>query len=163
MPEVIVARTIFMLIFLGLFRLCWAAEKPDFSGSYTLDETKSKLSETRRMVSKSLKVEQTAEKITITREYTHRSGESVSHTEELTLDGKVNKVTVRNRTREVQVNWSDDGEKLIFTSETEFERQGRSIKIQSKEKWTLEGNELNIESTNSSPRGERSATLLYAK
>ncbi len=157
------ARTFFLLLILGLFSLCWAADKPDFSGSYTLDEAKSNLSETRRMASKSLEVKQTAEKITITREYTNRSGESVSHTEELTLDGKVNKVTVRNRTREVQVRWSDDDEQLIFTSEIEFERQGRSIKIQSKEKWTLDGNTLTIESTNSSPRGERSATLLYTK
>ncbi|MBD3374371.1 hypothetical protein GF406_04980 [candidate division KSB1 bacterium] len=157
------ARTIFMLIFLGLLSLCWAADKPDFSGSYTLDETKSKLSETRRRVSKHLEVKQTAEKITITREYINRSGESVSHTEELTLDGKANKVTVRNRSREVQASWSDDGAQLIFTSETEFERQGRSIKIQTKEKWALDGNKLTIVSTNSSPRGERSATLLYTK
>jgi len=143
----------------------FAAAKPDFSGKWTLNESKSNMGEGSFMSAAKLSISQTGNTLTIDRTRTGRDGEERTTSETLTMDGKENINEGENRTTSTTVTWSDDGTSLIIKSKREFTRQGETFEMNSTETWTLAegGKILSIKSESSSQRGDRTATLVYDK
>lgn len=155
----------FILFILGLV---YAAEKGvDFSGVWAFNESKSNLGDdNRRRGDSKLTVKQEDNLLTVDRVRQNRQGEEVTTNEKFTLDGKESK-NMGPRDREIItiVNWTADKKGLIFKSTRSFERQGETFEIKSEQTWSLsdDGKTLTIESTSTSPRGERKATYVYDK
>ena len=146
----------------------FAADKANFSGEWSLNEDKSEMGDGGRGFGRAatkLVVTQEADKITIARTSQGRDGEERVREETLTLDGKENEIEgFRGSTRKVTATWSDDGKTLSMSSHMEFERDGQSFEMTSTEVWSLkEAKVLSIESTRSTPNGERKSTLVYEK
>jgi hypothetical protein len=143
----------------------FAADKPDFTGQWTLNESKSDLGEGGSFAAIKMTVTQKGNSLTIERTRTGRDGEERTNSETFTMDGKENIVEGENRTTTSVVTWSADGSALTIKAKREFERQGETFEMNSTEVWTLAegGKTLHIKSESSSQRGERSATLVYDK
>lgn len=151
--------------FLTLSTTSVAAQNPDFTGKWKFNETESTMGEGRFFAADEMSVTQDGKTITIERTRAGRDGQMRTTSETITLDGKEN-VEEREYGKSTYIaSWSDDNNSLIIETETEFQRQGDTFKMSRKEIWSLDkgGNPLNIESTSSSQRGTRSATLVYDK
>lgn len=141
------------------------AQSPNFSGAWTLNESKSTLPEMgfRRPASK-ITVKQDNLSLNAERVSTGRDGEERITTEKVTLDGKVSEnVVFQDRTRKSTASWSADGKVLEINSSMTFEMNGESRDIKSSEKWKLSAdkNTLTIEATNQGRDGEIKSTLVY--
>lgn len=145
--------------------LCSFAANPDFSGQWTLNESKSEMGEGRFFSAPKMKVTQEGNTLTIERTRTGRDGEERTTSETLTMDGKDNVVSGDNRNSVTTVTWSEDGSTLTIKSKREFNRQGETFEMNTTETWTLsgDGKTLTIKSDSSSGMGDRSATLVYDK
>jgi hypothetical protein len=143
----------------------FAAKNPDFTGKWKFNETESTMGEGRFFAAEEMTVKQEGNTITIDRTRTGRDGQMRTTTETITLDGKEN-VSERERgTTTYIATWSEDNNSLIIETETKFSRQGETFTMNRKEVWSLDkgGKVLTIQSTSSSQRGDRSATLIYDK
>ena len=142
-----------------------AKEKTDFTGDWTLNESKSDLGEGRMFSTSKMTVKQEGNTIIIERTRSGRDGQERTMSETLTTDGKENTSKSENRSSTSTAEWSDDGTTLTIKSNMEFNRQGETFQIKRSEIWTLgeEGKILKIQSDSSSSRGERSVTLVYDK
>ena len=142
-----------------------AKENTDFTGDWTLNESKSDLGEGRMFSTSKMTVKQEGNTIIIERTRSGRDGQERTMSETLTTDGKENTSKSENRSSTSTAEWSDDGTTLTIKSNMEFNRQGETFQIKRSEIWTLgeEGKILKIQSESSSSRGERSVTLVYDK
>jgi len=145
--------------------LSFAGEKTDFTGQWTLNESKSDLGEGRFMAAVKMSVTQDGTSLTIERIRTGRDGEERTNSETLTMDGKACINEGENRKTTSTVTWSDDGTTMTIKSLREFNRQGETMEMNSTEVWTLseDGKTLKLQSDTSSDMGERSVTLIYEK
>lgn len=142
-----------------------AADNPDFSGQWTLNESKSDLGEGRFFSAPKMSVKQEGNTITIERTRSGRDGEERTTSQTLTTDGK-EQVSEGERGNTTSVaSWSDDGTTLTIKTKREFSRQGETMEMNTTETWTLAdgGKTLTIKSESSSSQGDRSATLVYNK
>ena len=142
-----------------------AAEKINFSGEWTLNESKSEIGEGRFRSSPKISVKQNENIIVIERTRAGRDGQTRVTTDEITLDGKVVENKNENRSSKTTAEWSDNGNSLTIKSDMVMSRQGRTFEFKSVEIWQLsgDGNTLTIKSSTSSSRGESSVTLVYDK
>ncbi len=162
-----------LMAFVFLFSMILIAEegKVNFSGTWSFNKDKSEAGGDGgrgpgRMASSKLVVKQEKDKIVIERTGQGRGGETFTQKEELTLDGKENKVEgFGGRERTVVVKWTDEGKTLTISSRMIFERNGEEFEMKSSEVWSLdnEGKDLVINSTRNTPRGERKSKLVYTK
>jgi len=145
--------------------LSFAGEKTDFTGQWTLNESKSDLGEGRFFAAVKMSVTQEGESLTFERTRTGRDGEERTSSETLTMDGKECINEGENRKTTSTVTWSDDGTTMTIQSVREFNRQGETMEMNSTEVWTLseEGTILKLQSDTTSGMGERSVTLIYEK
>lgn len=143
----------------------FAAKNPDFTGEWTLNEDNSDFGDGPAFAAIKIVVKQEGNTITIERTRMGRDGEERTSSETLTMDGKENINENERGTSSSVVSWSDDGSNLIITSNREFNRDGQNFGMNTKEVWTLseDGKILKIQSDTSSPRGERSVSLIYDK
>ena len=139
--------------------------KVNFSGEWSFNEAKSNIGEGRFMASLKLTVKQDGNNLTIERLRTGRDGQERKSTQELTLDGKESEYNAGRGTRKSTVTWSDDGLALTIKSTMVFDRNGETMEMKSVEQWKLSdgGKILSIDSSSSTPRGERKATMVYDK
>ncbi len=140
--------------------------KVDFSGEWSFNESKSNMGEGRfRGASSKLTIKQEGNNLTIERLRTGRDGQEMTSTQELTLDGKESENTAGRGTRKSTLTWSDNGKALTIKSTMVFDRDGETMEMKSVEQWKLTdgGKILSIESSSSTPRGERKATMVYDK
>ncbi|MCD6565436.1 MAG: hypothetical protein J7K53_05790 [Bacteroidales bacterium] len=139
--------------------------KVDFSGEWFFNESKSDMGEGRFQTSLKLTVKQEGNNLTIERLQTGRDGQEMKITQKLTLDGKESKNTARRGTRKSTATWSDNGKTLTIKSTMAFDRGGETMEMKSVDQWKLSGGGkiLSIESSSSTPRGERKATMVYDK
>jgi hypothetical protein len=149
--------------------ICTAAtiiQKSNFSGEWTFNESKSDLGQFGgRFTPKKIKVEQKEDGLSIER-VSSINGEDRTTTEKLSLDGKESENTVfGNSKRKSTVKWADDGNGLIVSSVTSFDRNGEIMEIKSTDKWKLinDGKSLLIESTSTSSMGSNTMKILYDK
>lgn len=152
-----------MAFFLTIPSLSFAGEKVDFSGKWTLNESKSDLGEGRFRAAAKMTVMQDGDALTVERTRTGRDGQERTASETFTMDGKESINEGENRKSTSTVTWSDDGSTMTIKSIREFSRQGETFEMNSTEVWTLaeDGKILKIQSDTSSARGERSVTLFY--
>ena len=137
----------------------------NFSGQWTLNDSKSDLGGGGFGIGKKLNITQDGNNLTIERTVANRNGEERTMTGKYTLDGKESNNSMGNRTSKSVLTWSADGKTLTITTNTTFERNGQSMTSKNVEVWTLGngGNTLNIDHTMKSSRGERHSTLVYDK
>jgi hypothetical protein len=142
-----------------------AAEKINFSGEWTLNESKSEIGEGRFRPSTKISVKQKENILVIERTRSGRNGQTRVTTDELTLDGKVVESKSEYRSSKTTAAWSDKGNSLTIESDMVMSRQGQTFEMKRVEIWQLsgDGNTLTIQSSTSSSRGERSARLVYDK
>jgi len=139
--------------------------KVNFSGTWTLNESKSTIGEGRFRLSSMIVAKQDENNLELQRTRTGRDGQPVTLTEKLTLDGKESVSEGENRTTKTTANWSEDKKNLIISSTMSFTREGQTTEIKSDETWQLseDGKTLTIKYHSVSPRGERNDVLVYDK
>ena len=139
--------------------------KVNFSGEWSFNESKSDMGEGRFPATSKLTIKQEGNNLTIERLRTGRDGQERKSTQELTLDGKESESDTGRGTRKSTVTWSEDGKTLTIKSTMLFDRDGETMEMKSIEQWNLTdgGKNLSIESSSSTPMGEREATLVYDK
>ena len=161
------ALTIIILgsFFLIPLKAIAASEKVNFSGEWTFNKAKSNTAIHQVIFLGAFKLLQKGNELTIERLSMNRDGQEMKSTEKYTLDGKECENTTRNRTRKSIVTWSEDGNSITISSKMVFDRNGQTMEIKIIEIWKLEdgGKSLSIESSHSTPMGERKATLIYDK
>jgi hypothetical protein len=142
-----------------------AGKKADFTGTWTLNESKSTIGEGRFRLSTMIVAKQDGINLELERTRTGRDGQPVTQTEKLTLDGKEILSEGENRTTKTTAAWSEDGKSLIISSTMTFTREGQTTEVKSQETWNLsdDGKTLTIQYHSSSPRGERNDVLVYDK
>lgn len=156
-------------LLLGVFLLVpatsFAAGDEDFSGKWTLNESKSDLGEGRFGAASKMSITQEKETITLERTRAGRDGEERITSETISLDGKENLSETENRKTVSVATWSADKSALTIKSTIEFNRQGEIMEIERTEILSLseDGKVLSIQSAMVSERGDRSVTLVYDK
>lgn len=156
----------------------------DFSGTWTLDVSKSKLDERARIESMKMTVSQTAKDISVATETKRqappegapgRPGGGMgrggmgggNNTFTYTLDGKETKTEVNGPMGAMPVTLKaiNEGGKLILSSSRTFSGQMGEITATTKEVWSLsaDGKTLTAEREQQSPRGTNTSTLVFVK
>ena len=143
------------------------AQKANFSGNWTFNEGKSQLGEGRfRSPASKLTIVQKDSTLNMERTVKRMDGEESTLNEKFTFDGKVCENTgFMNNVKKSTLAWSADNKTLTISSSSVFERDGNTMEIKSTEVITIsdDGKTLTINTTNTSPRGERKQTLVYDK
>jgi len=157
-----------------------SAKAANFSGTWTLDVSKSKLGDRNMIESQSLAVVHTEKDIKITpttkrmapadgggggRKGGGMGGGDVTTT--YTLDGKETTVEMDSPRGKVPVKFTgkSDGAKLWLGSSRTMNTQAGEMTMTSKETWWLsaDGNTLTIDGESTSPRGTNSTQKVFTK
>jgi hypothetical protein len=135
-----------------------AADKPNFSGTWTAQMDKSDFGMMPPPQSMSRKIEHAEPEMKITTTQKGERGENTSESK-FTTDGKEATVKMRNREAKLKAKW--DGEKLIVESKSEF----NGAELTQKETWSLSenGKMLTISNDINSPMGATTVKLVFAK
>ncbi len=142
------------------------AQKPNFSGDWKLNESKSELGEMGGRAALTFKVDQKENDIAITRTTPDfGGGDPMTTSMTLSYDGKVTESAgFGGSVRKSTAKWSDDGKSLVVNSIMNFERDGQSMEIKGTETWSLTNEGLlSVVSFSSSPRGEFTTKAVYSK
>ncbi|MEJ7624000.1 MAG: hypothetical protein WKF34_08390 [Pyrinomonadaceae bacterium] len=174
--------------FVAMFALAIGAsaqKSANFSGTWVLDKTLSKLGERNNIESQTLTVSQTDKDIKVSTS-TKRMAPPASApagggggrmggggmgagdmTASYTFDGKETTVEMDTPRGKVPVNYMGklDGGKLMLSSSRTMNGPNGEIKMSSKETWSLsaDGTTLTVESESTGMRGTTSATKVFKK
>ena len=158
-------------LFLIAFSTDLNAQKANFSGSWSFNESKSDLGQPAGGgggrafgAGGSLNIKQDANNLTVDRVMS-RQGEQRTNTYKYALDSKESVNTTNRGSSRSVAKWSSDNKSLtIFTTST-FEMNGQKREFKSEEVWTLAegGKSLVINSTRSTRQGERKTKMVYDK
>ena len=162
------ARPLIMigLSFLLLSQLSAQSCAANFSGTWVLNESKSKLGDGPfRMAASSLNVKQDGNNLTIERAMSGPDGQEMKMSGKYTLDGKeCENAGMMDMKTKSKVNWSADKKSITIASVTIFNMNGDNMEMKSTEIWALDGDKtLKIEATNDTPDGEKKTTIIYDK
>jgi len=152
-------RILFLLASL-LVSVIVSAQTPDFSGTWTLNKTNSKLNDQFSMAPKDMIVIQTANDLD-TEKHSSFQGNDFTIKDKFTLDGKecVNPGWQDSQKKSTAV-WSDDKASLKITTKFPMGDNGEMTII---EVYQLKENHLVIESSASSSFGDVAETLVFDK
>ena len=140
------------------------AGKTNFSGSWVINEAKSNLGDGPRMGGGDFTAKQDGNMLTVERTFTNRDGESVTSLMKYTLDGKESLNTSQRGDSKSVASWSADGKTLTISTSRTFNMNGETRTMQSVEVWTMtDPKTINIQSTMTTPNGERKLTMVYDK
>lgn len=138
--------------------------KVNFSGNWVLNEEKSNLGDNQRMGGGNFIASQEANLLNVERTRTNRDGETVTTTMKYTLDGKESINTSTRGDSKSVASWSADGKTLNISTARTFEMNGETINMKTVEVWTLTNpTTITIQSTATTPNGERKMTMVYDK
>lgn len=149
-----------------LFAFAVKPERANFSGEWTLNEGKSDLGQFGQFATRSIKVEQKADAIVISRTAPGFDGGDQVSTETLTFDGKVAESTVfGNSKRKATAKWSADEQKFISDYAILLEFDGQANEIKGTEEWTLSdgGKTLTVVGSSTSPFGDATTKSVFVK
>ena len=163
-------KTLFTLVLVASLMAMAPADsavKTDFTGEWTLDQSKSNLGEFGAfMAAAKLSVKQAADAITIVRNQTSPMGESVT-TDKLTVDGKETTSTggMEGSVRKATVKLAADGNSFTVSSNTKMNFNGDTFEIAATEVWSLsaDGKTLTIDNTSTTPMGANTIKAVYTK
>lgn len=165
---------------LSLLAISASAQTPNFSGTWTLDISKSKLGDRNMIAEQTLTVVETAKDITVT-PATKRTappdgagnggrpggmgGPETAST--FTLDGKGKDVTIDSPRgpSTATLTGKAEGGKLTLTTSRSFDGPNGPMAMTTKETWELssDGKTLTINTERTSPRGSESTTKVFTK
>jgi hypothetical protein len=138
----------------------------NFSGSWTLNESKSTLGDGPRMSPTSMTINQQEGLISIDLVRPSFDGGDMNLSEKYTLDGKesVNEGMMNSSVKTI-TTWSDDKKELRFAKIIVFDMNGEIMEMKSTEAWGIsdDGKTLTVKSAMTSPMGEINLTLVYDK
>ncbi len=135
--------------------LLHAADKTNFTGTWTLNSDKSELGE-RGRADLMRTVKQEENKLTVESKSTGRDGEERTTTSTYTLDGKESvNPGFGNSERKSVVKWIEEGKKLSIKTTMEFNRNGESRVFETTETWELSSDGKTLTVISSSQRGDR--------
>jgi len=138
----------------------------NFSGSWALNESKSKFGDAQfRMAASILTVKQEGNNLSIDRTLSTPDGQEMKMTGKYTMDGKEceNSGFMESKTKST-VKWSADNKSITIASSTVFNMNGDNMEMKATEIWTLDGDKiLKIETSNTMPDGEMKTSLVYDK
>ena len=159
----------FMLIGLALLftaQLSAQTGAVNFSGTWALNESKSKFGDAQfRMAASLLTVKQEGNNLAIDRTSSGPDGQEMKTTGKYTLDGKESEnAGFMDSKSKSTVKWSADGKSITIASTTVFNMNGDNMEMKATETWTLDGDKiLKIETSNTMPDGEMKTSLVYDK
>lgn len=140
--------------------------QPDFSGSWTFNESKSTLGEGPMMSATSMTINQQADLISIDLVQPSFDGGEMKRSEKYTLDGKesVNKGMMDSSIKTI-TTWSDNKKELNFAKAIVFDMNGEKMEIKITDEWIIsdDGKTLTVKSAMSSPMGDTNQVLVYDK
>jgi Tol biopolymer transport system component len=140
------------------------AGKTNFTGSWALNEEKSNLGDGPRMGGGDFTAKQDGNLLTVERTFTNRDGQSMTSFMKYTLDGKESLNTSPRGDSKSVASWSADGKTLTISTTRTLNMNGETRNIQSVEVWTMtDPKTINIQSTMTTPNGERKLTMVYDK
>lgn len=159
------------LLLIGIFIFTssvTSAQKVNFSGTWTYNETKSIIGQEGgpRGAAVKMTIRQDGNNLAIEKTTRRQSGEENISNEKYTLDGKeCENPTFGDNTKKSTATWSEDKKSLTITSKVVFEREGQQMEINTTEIITLSSDKKNltIDYTSKSARGERKNTFVYDK
>ena len=160
-------KTLMVVVITMLFCSVASAQSPvNFSGNWAFNESKSNLGDgPMRMAPITIAVTQEGNNLSTERTMTGRDGNEIKMSGKYTLDGKeCENSGFMNMKMKSTVTWAADKKSFTIASTTVFNMNGESMEMKSTEIWKLEGDKtLKMESTNTTPNGEMSRTLVYDK
>ncbi len=145
-----------------------AAAKPNFSGTWALDATKSECGQ-RGCNAETMTVKQDGDKLTVERKTTGPQGGENTSTDTYTADGKEGDFTMNMMRNEVKgkrtSKWSADGKALEVHDKASLDTPNGAMTIDSTSTWTLsdDGKTLTIEGTRTTPRGDQKFKRVFNK
>ena len=140
------------------------AGKPNFTGTWAINEEKSNLGDGPRMGGGDFTAKQEGNLMTVERTFTNRDGQTMTSIMKYTLDGKESLNTSQRGDSKSVANWSADGKTLTISTSRTFNMNGETRTMQSVEIWTMtDPKTINIQSTMTTPNGERKLTMVYDK
>ncbi|MBI5008563.1 MAG: hypothetical protein HZB98_02700 [Bacteroidia bacterium] len=155
---------IFILIVTGPSFLNAQTGKINFSGSWAINEEKSNLGDGPRMGGGDFTAKQEGNLLTVERTFTNRDGKSMTSIMKYTLDGKESLNTSQRGDSKSVANWSADGNTLTISTSRTFNMNGETRDMKSVELWTMtDPKTIKIQSTMTTPNGERKLTMVYDK
>lgn len=148
------------LLLLAVFSISSAAQTPDFSGTWTLNRTTSKLTDEFSMAPTSMIVVQAANALDVER-HSNFQGRDLTTKDRFTLDGKecVNPGWEDSQKTSTAV-WSENKASLTITTKISLGDNGDMTII---EVFRLKDRHLVIETKGSSSFGEQTETLVFDK
>jgi len=176
-----------LLITFAVGMACAGQDKTDFSGTWKLNPAQSRMGDRRGpedaggpdstmrpprfagepgrpgMGGGLMTITQKGDQLIIERTMKSRSGEDRTVRETLTLDGKECINASRMGEKSSVCKWSADGKTLTVESLQVFNRDGHSREMRTVDVYSREGDQLIVESTRDTPRGERKTRMVYDK
>jgi hypothetical protein len=161
------SKLLFLLIAPSIFiSFKTLPDRANFSGEWKLNEGKSDLGQFAQFAPRTIKVNQTADSITISKTAPSFSGDDVTLTETLPFDGKEVESTIYGSSkRKASAKWSDDGQMLTITFNIMFDFNGQQTEVKGTETWKLadSGKTLISQNNSSSSFGDIAAKGVYEK
>lgn len=149
-----------------LFSFTSLPDRANFSGNWELDASKSDLGQFADFATHTIKADQQADSITISRTAPSFSGDDYTAVETLTFDGKQSNTKLGGEsTKSSSLKWADDGQSFSETYKLMLDINGQQTEIDGTEKWSLtdDGKTLVIENSSSSSFGDISTKAVYTK
>jgi hypothetical protein len=159
-------KALLLLLFMALLFMPFISHaqssKTDFSGNWKLNETKSKMGERGLRGEGEMSITQDGNNLTIDRTVEGRNGSTITNQQKFTLDGKESVNESRMGKGKSKVNFSEDGKTLNFLTTTTMTRNDQSREVNSTQQWRmLDKNTLEINTTMTTPNGERKTTAVF--
>jgi hypothetical protein len=140
-----------------LFAFTFKMDRTNFSGEWKLNESKSELGQFARFAPRTIKTDQKADAISISRTAPSFNGDDATTNETLSYDGKETETTVfGNSKRKSTAKWSDDGKTFTINYTLLLDFNGQTNEIKGTETWTLsdDGKALTVQTKSTSSQGE---------
>ena len=151
-----------IMLVLCSFSSAFAGDKANFSGTWSLDESKSEMGEF-RFADVTKVITQEENKLVMERTYNGMDGQDMKISETYTLDGKECKNQgMMNSERVSTVKWSDDSKKLIIKSTISFDMGGQAGSMEITEEISLSDDGKTLTVTSSSEMGG-TQKIVYVK
>jgi hypothetical protein len=149
-----------------LFSFNIKADRANFSGDWSLNESKSDLGQFANYAPRKIKIDQKDDAITISKTAPSFNGDDLTTTETLSFDGKETESTVFGTSkRKASAKWSDDGQTLAITYDLMLDFNGQTTEIKGTETFTLTdgGKTLTSQNNSTSSFGDIAAKGVYEK
>ena len=162
----VATATIMAALFILPVTMNAQGSKPNFSGTWAFNESKSNLGEMGNFGRASkMTVTMEGNNLSVDRVRANQDGQETTTTEKYTLDGKesVNTAGGRGPSKTI-VTWSPDGKSLNFAVTRSFERDGQTTEFKSSQVWSLtDAKTLSVLNVFVMQDQESKTTMVYDK